>query len=83
MYLGDELILREATILENFEDLTIADRMYQFEVFGILVLYGRSEVVRDLQGRVFTELSARYTRYSLFDPLTHVDIKKTSFFTLS
>ncbi|XP_022671965.1 urease accessory protein D-like isoform X1 [Varroa destructor] len=59
VYLGDELILREATILENFEDLTIADRMYQFEVFGILVLYGRSEVVRDLQGRVFTELSAR------------------------
>lgn len=59
VYLGDELILREATTLEDVEDLTIADRMDQFDAFGLLVIYGNSEVITELRERVFTELSTR------------------------
>lgn len=60
VYVGGELQLREATTLEDVEDLTIADRMDQFDVYGILVIYGKSPIIAELQKRISTELSTRY-----------------------
>lgn len=60
VYLRNELILREATTLEDVEDLTVADRMDHFDAFGLLVIYGNSQVITELKERVSAELSARY-----------------------
>ncbi|OQR75916.1 urease accessory protein UreD-like [Tropilaelaps mercedesae] len=59
IYMGDELILREATILEDVENLSIVERMDEFNVFGLLFLYGNIEVITDLRERILADLTTR------------------------
>ncbi|XP_003745390.1 urease accessory protein D [Galendromus occidentalis] len=59
IYLGEELVLRENLVLEKVDGLSISDRMKNFDVFGLLIIYGGTTLVKELKTSVLTELSKR------------------------